>query len=164
MKRPIGVVILAALAFLAGLAQLWRIGVYLGWFDFEVAGVSMKLPQAQWGAALWAALLAAIWFWVAWNFWNVRAAGWQFGIFISLFTLIWGFMALLFGSSVEAETIPWFLALVVYLYLSWPGVKEAFMQNEMSRLTPEQRAALEQLQSANEAAGKANAPGMTPPA
>jgi len=164
MKRPIGVVILAALAFLAGLAQLWRIGVYLGWFDFEVAGVSMKLPQAQWGAALWAALLAAFWFWVAWNFWNVRAAGWQFGIFISLFTLIWGFMALLFGSSVEAETIPWFLALVVYLYLSWPGVKEAFMQNEMSRLTPEQRAALEQLQSANEAAGKANAPGMTPPA
>ena len=163
MRRPIGVTILAAASFLAGLANLWRVGVYLGWFNFQIGNANMSLPQASWGAALWALLIAAIWFWVAVNFWNVRAAAWQFGIFISLFTLIWGFMALLFGSSVEAETVPWLLALFIYVYLSWPGVKDAFMENEMSRLTPEQRTALEQLQAANQAAGKANAPGMTPP-
>jgi hypothetical protein len=163
MKRPIGVTILAAASFLAGLANLWRVGVYLGWFNFQIGNATMSLPQASWGAALWALLIAGIWFWVAVNFWNVRAAAWQFGIFISLFTLIWGFMALLFGSSVEAETVPWLLALFIYVYLSWPGVKDAFMQTEMDRLTPEQRAAYEQLQAANDAAGKASAPGMTPP-
>jgi hypothetical protein len=163
MRRPIGVIILAGAAVLAAIAQLWRVGVYLGWFSFEIAGQSMKLPNEQWGAALWSLIMAAIWVWVASGFWNLRAWAWQFGIFISLFTLIWGFMALLFGSSVEAETVPWLLALVVYVYLSWPGVKEAFYESEMSRLTPEQKAAIEALNAANAAAGKAGAPGMTPP-
>ena len=86
----------------------------------------MQLQDANWGAALWALLIAAIWFWVASQFWNMRAAGWQFGVFISLFTLIWGFFALLFGSTVQYETIPMLLALVVYVYLNWPGVREAF--------------------------------------
>jgi hypothetical protein len=159
MKRPIGVTILAALAFLAGLAQLWRIGVYLGWFNFEIAGHSMSLPEAQWGAALWTLLIAAIWFWVASQFWNMRAAGWQFGVFISLFTLIWGFFALLFGSNVEAESIPMLLALIVYVYLNWPGVREAFVKAETDRLTPEQKAAYDQLAEANAKAGTTT-PGM----
>ena len=113
----------------------------------------MKLPDANWGAALWSLLIAAIWFWVAAQFWNMRAAGWQFGVFISLFTLIWGFFALLFGSTVNAETIPMLLALIVYVYLNWPGVREAFAKAEMDRLTPEQRAAIEQLADANAKAG-----------
>ena len=164
MRRPIGVTILAALAFLAGLANVWRIGVYLGWFSFEIAGESMKLPEANWAGALWALIIAAIWFWVAVNFWNMRAAAWQFGTFISLFTLIWGFFAILFGSTLSSETIPMLLALIVYVYLQWPGVRDAFVENEMNQLTPEQRAAIEQLQAANAAAGKGKAPGMTPPA
>lgn len=163
MRRPIGVVILAALAGLAALAQLWRVGVYLGWFNFDIAGVSMSLPQASWGAALWSLLIAGIWLWVALGFWNLRASAWQFGVFISLFTLIWGFFALLFGSSVEAETIPWLLAGAIYFYLNWPGVRDAFIANEMSKLTPEQQAAIAQLEAANAAAGKGPAPGMTPP-
>jgi hypothetical protein len=162
MKRPIGVTILAVLAGLAGLAQLWRAGVYMGWFNFKIGDQSLMLPDAvtpQWGAVLWTLLIAAIWLWVASQFWNMRAAGWQFGVFISLFTLIWGFFALLFGSSVEAETIPMLLALIVYVYLNWPGVREAFVKNEMSRLTPEQQAAIEQLADANAKAG-VKTPGM----
>jgi hypothetical protein len=90
----------------------------------------------------------------------------QSEIFISLFTLIWGFFALLFGSTYEAQTIPWLLAGFVFLYLSFPGVQRAFVENETSRLTPEQREAMEQLSRAN-AASQASlaAPGMpTPPA
>ena len=30
------------------------------------------------------------------------------------------------------------LALIVYVYLNWPGVREAFVKAEMDRLTPEQ--------------------------
>jgi len=161
MKRPIGVTILAALAGLTGLANLWRVGVYMGWFKFEIFGEKgVQLQDANWGAALWALLIAAIWFWVASQFWNMRAAGWQFGVFISLFTLIWGFFALLFGSTLQYETIPMLLALVIYVYLNWPGVREAFAKSEMDRLTPEQKAAYEQLAEANSKAGATPPPGM----
>jgi hypothetical protein len=152
MHRPIGVTILAAAAGLAGIAQLYRMLVYLGILEFPFVGQTVSFPEAQWGAALWSLIMAAIWFWVASGFWNVRAWALQFGIFISLFTLIWGFFALLFGSTYEAETIPWLLAGFVFLYLSYPGVQKPFIENELSKLTPEQRAAMEQLQAADAAA------------
>jgi hypothetical protein len=154
MKRPIGVTILAVLAGLAGLANLWRIGVYLGWFKFNVLGeTTWQLQDPNWAGAFWALIMAAIWFWVASQFWNMRAAGWQFGVFISLFTLIWGFFAILFGSTLTSETIPMLLALGIYVYLNWPGVRDAFAKAEMDRLTPEQQAAIQQLADANAKAG-----------
>jgi hypothetical protein len=162
MNRPIGVIILAGASALAALAQLYRMLVYLGILKFDFIGRDVSFPDPQWGAALWALLIAGIWLWVAVGFWNLRIYAVRFGIFISLFTLIWGFFALLFGSSYEAETIPWILAGIVYIYLSWPGVQQAFVENEMSQLTPEQRAAIEQLEAANAAAASKSAPGMAP--
>ena len=114
-------------------------------------------------AALWSLLIAAIWLWVAAGFWNLRAYAVQFGLFISLFTLIWGFFALLFGNTTEAGTIPWLLAGAIFLYLSYPGVQQAFVENEKSKLTPEQVAAMEQLDAANRAAAAKPAPGMGKP-
>ena len=160
MHRPIGVILLAAAAGLAALAQIYQMLVYLSILKFDFIGRSVSYPEAQWGAALWALLIAAIWAWIALGFWNLRAYAVQFGIFISLFTLIWGFFALLFGSTYEAQTIPWLLAGFVYLYLSYPGVQKAFIDNEMSLLTPEQRKAMEDLAAANAAAGAKPAPGM----
>jgi hypothetical protein len=163
MKRPIGVILLAAGAGLAGLYQLYMMIVYLGIVNFPLDSEkfgNMSFQDPQWGAALWALLIAAIWIWVAMGFWNLRAYAVQFGLFISLFTLIWGFFALLFGNSVEASTIPWLLAGFIYLYLSYPGVQQAFIENEKSRLTPEQIAAIEQLEAANVAANAKSAPGM----
>ncbi len=163
MKRPIGVILLAAGAGLAGLYQLYMMIVYLGIVNFPIDNDrfgDMSFQNPQWGAALWALLIAAIWIWVAMGFWNLRAYAVQFGLFISLFTLIWGFFALLFGNSVEASTIPWILAGFIYLYLSYPGVQQAFVENEKSRLTPEQIAAIEQLEAANAAANAKPAPGM----
>jgi hypothetical protein len=159
MQRPIGVTLLAIGAGVAGLYQLWMAAVYLGWFSFNMVGKTVSFPSPQWGAALWSVLIALIWFWVAAGFWNVRAYAWSFGNFISLFTLIWGFFALLFGSSVEAESIPWLLAGVIFLYLNYPGVQKHFVDNELSRLTPEQRAAIENLNAANAAAARAGVPG-----
>ncbi len=164
MHRPIGVILLAAGAGLAGLYNLYKMLVYMGIVDFPIGSRSVSFDEAQWGAALWVLLIAAIWFWVALGFWNLRAYAVQFGIFISLFTLIWGFFALLFGSSVEAETIPWILAGFIFLYLSYPGVQQAFIENEKSRLTPEQIAAMEALNAANAAAAAKPPPGMGAPA
>lgn len=160
MKRPIGVILLAVGAGLAGLYQLYQMLVYLGIASFDIVGKSISFPDPQWGAALWTLMIAAIWLWVAAGFWNLRAYAVQFGIFISLFTLIFGFFGLLFGNSYEFQTIPWLLAGGIYLYLSYPGVQQAFVENEKSRLTPEQVAAIDQLDAANAAANAKPAPGM----
>ena len=166
--RPIGVALLAVGAGLAALAELWRMLVFLGVVNFTFVGKTVSFTTAQWGQAFWALILAAIWIWVAVGFWNVRAYAVQFGIFISLFTLIFGFMALLFGSSIEAETVPWLLAGAIFLYLSYPGVQQNFVEHELSMMTPAQRAALEQMQAANAAMMRASsgaaAQAPTPPA
>ena len=171
MRRPIGVILLAAGAGVLALVNLYRMLVYLGILSVPMSGntfLGQPIPEvsfqtAQWGAALWALIMAGIWAWVAAGFWNLRAYAVQFGIFISLFTLIWGFFALLFGSTYEAETIPWLLAGAIFLYLSYPGVQKAFYDNEVSKLTPEQKAAMEALAAANAAAGAKPAPGMATP-
>lgn len=161
MHRPIGVTLLAAAAGVAALYNLYKMLVYMGILSFPIGNQEVSFANnPQWGAALWALVIAAIWVWVALGFWNLRAYAVQFGLFISLFTLVWGFFALLFGSTVEAETIPWLLAGFIYLYLSYPGVQQAFIENEKSRLTPEQVAAMEALQAANEAAAAKPPPGM----
>ena len=71
MHRPIGVTLLAAAAGLAGLWQIWRTLVFLGVVSFNFVGKDVSFSTVQWGPALWAVVLAAIWFWVAAGFWNV---------------------------------------------------------------------------------------------
>jgi hypothetical protein len=164
MNRPIGVTLLAIGAGLAGLAEIWRALVFLGVVSFNFIGTTVSFPDPQWGQVFWALLIAAIWFWVAAGFWNVRAYAWSFGIFISLFTLIWGFFALLFGSTIEAETIPWLFSTLIFFYLNYPGVRDHFVKHEMAMLTPEQRAAMEQMAAANAAAAQAAAAPAPPPA
>jgi hypothetical protein len=163
MHRPIGVMLLAGLSGLAGLAQIYAALVYLGIAKFDFVGNEMSFQDPQWGAALWTLLIAAIWLWVAMGFWNLRLYAVQFGIFIALFTLIWGFFALLFGSTYEAQTIPWLLAGAVFLYLSYPGVQQPFIDNEKSKLTPAQVEAMDNMAKANAEAGAAPAPGMATP-
>ena len=163
MQRPIGVTLLAIGSALVGLAEVWRALVFMGWVNFNFVGQDVSFSDPQWGQVFWAVILAAIWFWVAAGFWNVRAYAWSFGNFMAVFTLIWGFTALLFGSSIEAETVPWLLAGAIFFYLNYPGVRDRFIDSEMSRLTPEQRAAMEKLQAANMAAAQAMATPAAPP-
>ena len=165
MKRPIGVTLLALGAGLAALFELWRTLVFLGIVNWTFLGKEVSFPEAQWGPALWALILAAIWIYVAAGFWNVRAYAWTFGIFISIFTVIFGFFAILGGSTTEAESIGWLLAIAIFFYLNYPGVRNVFVEHEMSLLTPEQRAAMQKVAEANAAAAAAmNAPAQTPPA
>ncbi len=164
MNRPIGVTLLALGAGLAGLFEIWRALVFLGIASFTFVGQPVSFPTAQWGQAIWALIIAAIWFWVAEGFWNVRAYAWSFGIFISIFTIIFGFFAILGGSTIEAESFVWLLAIAIFFYLNYPGVQKHFVDHEMSLLTPEQRAAMDQVQAANAAAAAAMAKPPAPPA
>ena len=161
MHRPIGVTILALAAGLAGLFEIWRALVFMGIASWTFVGKEVSFSDPQWGQVIWALILAAIWFWVAMGFWNVRAYAWSFGNFIAMFTLIFGFFAILGSSTLEAESAPIFLALIIFMYLNYPGVRDQFIKHEMSLLTPEQRAAMAQMQAANMAAAQG---GGTPPA
>jgi hypothetical protein len=162
MSRPIGVTLLAIGAGVAGLLEIWRMLVFLGIAKFTFVGKEVSFPDPQWGQALFALLIAAIWFWVAAGFWNVRAYAYSFGVFISLFTMVFGFMALLFGSTVEAEAAPILLAIIIFFYLNYPGVQKQFVDHEMALMTPEQRAAFDQVQAANAAMARASAAGPAP--
>src|SRR6187551_1819082 len=164
MQRPIGVTLLALGAGLAGLYQIWRILVFAGVANWTFIGKEISFSEPQWGQIFWCAILALIWFWVAAGFWNVRAYAWSFGNFISLFTIIFGFFALLGGSTMEAESVGWLLAIGIFFYLNYPGVRDQFVAHEMSLLTPEQRAAMEQMQAAQMAMVQATAASAAAPA
>jgi len=151
MHRPIGVTLLAVAAGLAGLWQVWRTLVFLGVVSFNFVGKDVSFPTVQWGPALWAVVLAAIWFWVATGFWNVRAYAWSFGNFISIFTIVFGFFALIGGGTMESESVGWLLALGVFFYLNYPGVRDQFIKHELALMTPAQRAAAEQMRAAQQA-------------
>ena len=163
MHRPIGVTILALLAGLAGLFEIWRALVFVGAVSFTFVGKAVTFTEPQWGAAFWAVIIALIWFWVAAGFWNVRAYAWSFGNFIAIFTVIFGFFAILGGSTMEAETVGWFLAIVIFFYLNYPGVRDEFVKHELSLMTPEQRAAAEQMQAAQMAMAQATAASASAP-
>jgi hypothetical protein len=168
MQRPIGVTLLALGAGIAGLFEIWRALVFLGIVNWTFLGKEVSFPTAQWGNAIWALIIAAIWFWIAEGFWNVRAYAWQFGIFISMFTVIFGFFAILGGSTVEAESFAWLLAIAIFFYLNYPGVRDMFIKHELALMTPAQRAASEQMQAAQQAMVQASttpapAPTQTPP-
>src|SRR3954451_2724734 len=162
MNRPIGVTLLAAGAGLVGIFDLWRAAVFMGWVNWTFIGKSVSFPDPQWGQVVWSLILAAIWFWVAAGYWNVRAYAWSFGIFISLFTLIFGFFAILGSATLEEEFIGMFIALLIFMYLNYPGVQQQFVEHEMSLMTPEQRAAVAQMQTAQAAMTAASRPGATP--
>jgi hypothetical protein len=164
MSRPIGVTLLAVGAGLAALFEIWRALVFLGVAKFTFVGKEVSFPDPQWGSAIWALIIAAIWIWVAEGFWNVRAYAWTFGIFISLFTIIFGFFALLAGAgTMESETVGWLLAIAIFFYLNYPGVRDHFVEKEMSLLTPEQKAALEKMQAAQAQMNAATAAAQTAP-
>jgi hypothetical protein len=164
MTRPIGVTLLAVGAAVAGIFEVWRTLVFLGIVNFTFVGKEVSFASAQWGQAIWAIILAAIWFWIAEGFWNVRAYAWSFGIFISLFTLIFGFFAILGSTTFEEEFVPMLIAFLIFFYLNYPGVQKHFVEHEMALLTPEQRAAMEQVQAANAAAARAMATPAAPAA
>ncbi len=165
MHRGIGVTLLAIGAGLAGLVEVWRVLVFMGITSFNFVGREVVFTEPQWGHAIWAGIIAAIWFWVAAGFWGVRAYAWQFGIFISLFTMIFSFFAMLGNSgTVESEFVPMFLATVIFFYLNYPGVRDNFQESEMSRLTPEQKDALAKADAANAAAAAAMAAPAQPAA
>ena len=123
-ERPIGVTILAVLALLGAvnaaiytLQMLHLLPTYLG-------------PVAFWqfsliGAALWG-FLVLIWLGVAGMLLNLHPQGWNFMMLISAFTLVFGFLSILGGSSWESMSTIMIISAAVLIYCMLPGTKRAF--------------------------------------
>jgi hypothetical protein len=135
MHRPIGALILGAVAFVAGLYQLYRVLIFAGAVSFTFVGKSVSYNSIQWGPLLWALILAAIWFYVAFGFFSARAYAWMFGVIISMFTLIFSSLAVLGVSTLEAESVPLLISLIVLLYLFYPGTQQAFADSEVAHIS-----------------------------
>ena len=119
---------------MAGLYQLYMMIVYLGIVNFPIDSErfgDMSFQDPQWGAALWALLLiAAIWIWVAMGFWNLRAYAVQFGLFDQPVHADLGLLRPAVRQLGRGFHDPLTLAGFIYLYLSYPGVQQAFVENE----------------------------------
>ncbi len=122
--RPIGVTILAILALLAAvnaaiitLQLLHILPTFIG-------------PVAFWqfsliGAFFWG-ILVLIWLAVFRMLWEVQPQGWNFMLILGILNLVFGFLAILGGSSWEAMAPIMIVSGLVVIYCLLPGTKQAF--------------------------------------
>ena len=163
MRRPIGVILLAAGAGLLALVQIYRIFVYLGILEFPVGEHTVSFDDGAVGRGPVGAhhgrdlglggrrLLEP-----------ARVRGPVRHLHQPLHPDL-GLLRAPLRVHVRGRDDPWLLAGAIFLYLSYPGVQKAFYDNEISKLTPEQVAAMDALAAANAAAGAKPAPGMGTP-
>jgi hypothetical protein len=123
-ERPIGVTILAILAFLGAinagiytLQMLHLLPTYIG-------------PVAFWqfsliGAFLWG-FLTLIWLGVAGMLLQLHPQGWTFMVILGILNLIFGLLSILGGSSWESMSTIIIISAAVVIYCLLPGTKQAF--------------------------------------
>lgn len=123
-ERPIGVTILAILAFIGAinalvytLQMLHLLPTYIG-------------PVAFWqfsliGAALWG-FLVLIWLSVAAMLLQLHPQGWSFMVLLAILNLVFGFLSILGGSSWESMSTIIIISAIVLIYCMLPGTKQAF--------------------------------------
>jgi len=122
--RPIGVTILAFLAILGAinafiytLQMLHILPTYLG----PVAFYQFSLI----GAFFWG-ILVLIWLAVFRMLMDVQPQGYQFMLILGVLNLVFGFIAVLGGSSWEAMAPLLIVSGLVVIYCLLPGTKQAF--------------------------------------
>jgi predicted flap endonuclease-1-like 5' DNA nuclease len=126
-ERTLAVIILAALAAIAGILSLLDAMRYMGWLPFTLGnGLKFVVPQAQWFAALMAAIVGVIWLVVAWWLWTLNPSGWLFVVVIAIINLIFLFLAIL-GKTTVSDVILQILVNAAALILALlPSTKAAF--------------------------------------
>jgi hypothetical protein len=122
--RPIGITILAILAWLAALVAIVHTLQFLHLLPFTLGPLQFYGYDLL-GALLWA-VMAAIWIWAALNLWRVNPQAWLFVVTISALNLILDFFSILGASSFQALLPSILINGIVLLYCLTPGVKQAF--------------------------------------
>jgi hypothetical protein len=123
-SRPIGVTILAALAFIAGLVDVYHALQYLGilprflgpiaFFGIDILGAILYI------------VLAAIWIWVGRMLWQLNPQGWTFMVALAGINIIFAVLAVIGASSFGAQLPAILINAAVLIYAYSSGVKKAF--------------------------------------
>jgi hypothetical protein len=125
-NRTIAVVLLAAVAVLAGLAAVYDTLRFLNIIPQEQIGELEFMGSINWLGALLSGIVALIWFSVASQLWTLNPQGWLFVAVIAVLNLVLLVMSLL-GASSFAAVAPGIALNVLALILTMlPSTKQAF--------------------------------------
>jgi hypothetical protein len=135
MKRPIGVLALAILAFIEGVYQVYLTLIWLGFVGFEFGGRSIRLDEAQVGQAILAGILALVYFAIAYGYWTLRVWSWIYGVFIATYN-VFSLTVVVLGPvlTMEAVIVPIVVNLLILAYLLAPGMRARFADTEGARM------------------------------
>ncbi len=129
-SRTIWIWILILAAVIIGILDLIDAARYMGWLPIAQLGgeLNFVLPSAYWLGAMLSVIVAAIWFWVAKQLYNLDPRGWLFVVVIAVINLIFLGMSLL-GDNTFSDIL-WAGAVnVVALIIGvLPSTKAAFEQ------------------------------------
>jgi len=127
-ERTLAITILAILAAIAGILSLLDAARYMGWLAFNLGGgLKFVLPNAQWFAAIMAAIVGVIWLVVAWWLWTLNPSGWLFVVVIAVINLVFLFLAIL-GKTTFSDVLLQILVNAAALILALlPSTKQAFL-------------------------------------
>jgi hypothetical protein len=123
-SRPIGITILAILAFIAGIVNIYHALQYLGLFP-QVLG-PVRFFGVDILAALMYGVLALIWLWVGRMLWQVNPQGWMFMTILAIINIVFAFLTILGQSTFAAQLPAIIINGLVLLYAYSSGVKKAF--------------------------------------
>ncbi len=122
-NRPLGVMVLAILSFVAGLIYLWNGLDLLGYLIFGPSHAAAT--GSLFWSGLFAIILGVIWLAVGGAMWSLQPWAWMFGFIIAVFALIEATFTLIAGGS-QAYFGMFLFPLIIILYLNSEGTKKAF--------------------------------------
>ena len=127
MNRPFSVTLLAILAGLAGISGVLDVLRLLGLLPIAQLG-EMKFFGTSIIGAIFAAIVAAIWFWAMIRLWNLDPQGWMFVVVIAIVYLIFDVVALIAGTPWQSVSLSVILSALALLLGLLPSTKAAFGQ------------------------------------
>ena len=97
---------------------IFQINLFLGPFDFSTRVFNL------WGALMYG-LLAWVYFWLVSMLWKVDPSAWLFLAVITVFNLIFDFLAMV-GNNYQSMNFTMLLNAIILIYVMLPGVKKSF--------------------------------------
>ncbi len=130
MNRPFTVTLLAILAGLAGIMGVLDVLRLMGILPVMVNTPlgEIAVPYTSWIGAIFAGIVAAIWFWAMMRIWKLDPQGWLFVVVIAVVYLIFDAVALIAGTPWQSVSLSVILSGIALLLGILPSTRAAFGQ------------------------------------
>src|SRR3954468_18701089 len=123
--RSAAVIILTALAVVAGVLEVVDVLRYLGILPMGEV-LSLEFYGVNWLGAILSAIVAAIWLSVARQLWNLDAQGWLFVVVIAMLNLVLLLAAVLGRTTFQAVSLSVIVNAAALILALLPSTKAAF--------------------------------------